>query len=52
MAAGIALLAFLLAAQLLSKSSTSGFIGVNMAVNRFMANAHFIGDLLRAPLLF
>ena len=49
-ATGIALLAFLLATQLLPKTAASGFIRVHMAVNRFMANAHLICDLLWAPL--
>jgi hypothetical protein len=47
---GIAFLAFLLAAQLLVKTTASGFIRVHMAVNRFMANTHLICDLLWTPL--
>ncbi len=49
-ATGIALLAFLLATQLFPKTTASGFIGVDMAVNRFMANTNLIGNLGGAPL--
>jgi hypothetical protein len=49
-ATGIALFTFLLAAQPLPKAAPSSFIGVKMAVNRFMANAYLIGDLLWTPL--
>ena len=49
-ATGIALLAFLLAAQLLIQATASGFIGVDMAVDGLMANTNLIGNLDGAPL--
>ena len=49
-ATGIAFLALFLSAQLLPKIAASGFIGVDMAVNRFMANTDLIGNLDGAPL--
>jgi hypothetical protein len=50
-ATSIALLALLLAMQLLPKTTASGFIRVHMTVNRFMANTDLIGNLDGAPLL-
>lgn len=50
-AAGIALFTLLLAAQLLIQATASRFIGIDMAVNRLMANADLIGYLLGTPLL-
>jgi hypothetical protein len=50
MATGIAFLAFLLAAQLLIQATTSGFIGVDMAVDGLVANTKLIGNLGGAPL--
>jgi hypothetical protein len=32
------------------QATTSGFICLDVAVNRFMANAHLIRDLFRTPL--
>jgi hypothetical protein len=42
-------LAFLFEAQLLAKIATSSFIGVDIAVNRSMANIDLIGNLDGAP---
>ena len=50
-AAGIAFLAFLLAAQLLPKAAASGFIGIDMAVDGLVANTDQIGNLDGAPML-
>jgi hypothetical protein len=44
-ATGIALLVFLLRAQLIPKAPASSFISVRMTLNRFMANVHLIHDL-------
>jgi hypothetical protein len=40
-----------LVAQLLLQATASGFIGVDMALNRFMANIDLIGNLDGTPLL-
>jgi len=50
-ATGIALLAFLLAMQLLPKTAASGFIRVHMAVNGLVAITDLIGNLDEALLL-
>jgi hypothetical protein len=49
-ATGIALLAFLLAAQLLVEATTSDFIGVDMAIDGLAANTDLISNLDGAPL--
>ena len=46
MPTGIALLAFLLTTQLIPKAPAKGLIGIDIAVDGLMANAHLIRDLL------